>query len=115
MNRFDPHRVLEVHPANGGHLEGHPMNRTLSVVVLMALPASLRSGPTIETPLGRLARRVVALWAQTTTARRLARAESAAARIALAREGIGNDPSRLRDGPPTSAIHTDYDVLRQIR
>ena len=79
------------------------MNRSLSVAVLAASPTSLRSAATTENPLARLVR-----------ARRLARAESDAARIALMREGLV-DPARLPGGSPRIAISSDYDVLRQIR
>jgi hypothetical protein len=89
------------------------MNRSLSVVVLAALPASLRAGPTSDTRVARLLRHLAERRALKARARRLALAESAATRIALAREGISIDRSRV-DVPRTTG-HPDYDVLRRIR
>lgn len=92
------------------------MNRSLSIVVLAAIPASLRGSTlTSDNRFVRLMRLVAERRAQTMSRRRLARAERDAALIASMRDGLSTGPARPRGDALASSIRSDYDVLRQIR
>ncbi len=92
------------------------MNRSMSVVVLAAIPVSLRSTMTSESLLAALVRRVARPIALVmNAARRLVRVDNEVTRAALVRDGFSIDQGRFRDGPPRSLDQARYDVLRQIR
>jgi hypothetical protein len=93
------------------------MNRSLSVVVLAAIPISLRSSVASDSFLVTLGRLVARPFAQAMkAARRPARAENDdATRVALMRDGFSIDERRFRGGVPRNLDHAHYDILRQIR
>ena len=92
------------------------MNRSLSVVVLAAIPISLHSSVASDSrvvTLARLTARPIVLAMN--AVRRLARVENDVTRAALMRDGYSIDQSRFRDGPPRNLYHAGYDIVRQIR
>ena len=92
------------------------MNRSMSVVVLAAIPVSLRSTMTSESLLAALVRRVARPIALAMTAvRRLVHVDNDVTRAALMRDGFSIDHGRFRDGPHRSLDQMHYDALRQIR
>ena len=92
------------------------MNRSLSVVVLAAIPISLHSSVAADSrvvTLARLTARPIVLAMN--AVRRLARVENDVTRAALMRDGHSIDQSHFRDGPPRNLDHAGYDIVRQIR
>jgi hypothetical protein len=93
------------------------MIRSLSVVVLAAIPVSLRRTAASESflvALARLIARPIALAMN--AARRPKRVENDdVTRAALMRDGLSIDQGRFRDGPPRRLDHARYDILRQVR